>query len=242
MARHSTPLLTSEALITLSVAYGVPPPPLVLVQLGFDGADDNATADFMGLVDRGVRVLGALHPAVDPSDETKALIQRCVVAMGRASVFVALQRTDQPGSHVIYDAEDSLIDVLDSEGNHRLREIDDVASAVRTFFNGYDSPSDGTLTCPASRLGAQVEPLDGEDPLITELASDEFPGYLATVGHPARGRVEILGWRSSAERLFTIDSDTETATFTPTSTEEAVSSVMEALAAIRAGDPDGGGG
>ena len=244
MTNDITPHLTSEALIALSVAYEVPPPPLVLVQLGFDGAASNATSEFTGLVDRGIRVLRALHPALDPSEETRVLIYRCVVAMSQAPVFVVARRSDEAGSHVIYNAEDCVMDIVDGDGNHRLQEIADVASEVRAFFNGYDNASDIRVTCPPNRLAIDAEPSDGEDPLVTQLASEEFPGYLVTVGYPSRGRVEILGWRSTANQLFTMDSDTESdteeVTFTAITTDAAVSTVMAAIAGIQATDSDRG--
>ena len=240
MANDLTPHLTSEALVTLSVAYEVPPPPLLLVQLGFDGTDSNATAEFMGLLDRGIRVLGALYPAVDPSEDTRELIRRCVVAMCRAPVFVVLRCSDEEGSKVIYNAEDCVVDMVDGEGNHRLRKTPDVASEVGTFFAGYDKASDISITCPVSRLDIDTEPSDGEDPLVTHLASEDSQGYLVTVGYPAKGRVEVLGWRSTAQHLFRIDSDTEKTKFTATSTEGAVSIVMAAITGIQATDSDRG--
>lgn len=238
MANNLTPHLTSESLVALSVAHKVPPAPLVLVQLGFDGAGSNATSEFMGLVDRGVRTLQALHPAVDPSDETKALIKRCVVGMSKAPVFVALRRSDEGGSQVIYGNRDGVMDIVDDEGNHRLQEIGDVASVIRTFFSGYDTVSGTTVTCPVSRLGIDAAPLDGEDPLVTQMMSDDFPSFLVTVGYPAGGRVQILGWRSTAEHLFTIDSDAEEATFSGTSAEGAATTVMAAMASVQAADPE----
>ena len=226
---------TTESLIAMALVNKVAPPALALLQLGFDPDDDSANENFLRLVDRGSRNLGVLHDAIDPSDEVKEQLRRIVIAMSSADTFVALRRSDQLGSRVLYCGETVVVDSIDELGNHRLQDHTAGVSGELQDLLGECSVSEGSsVVCSAERLEPDAEARPGEDPRTESLVSADAVDYLASIGCPARANVQILRWRSVARLVFKVEESEGQVIFTPTTTEDAAASLLSTLEAVQA--------
>ena len=225
------PSFTAEALVAVAVGYQLVPPPLLLVQLGFDPSADDADSQYFGVIERGSRTLATLHEALDPGDDLKAELGRIVRAMCETAPFVTLRRTERTDSQVLYCGESAVVDDVDDVGNHRPRLGGDVRSELERFFDGYDEHDELVLTVPVGRLAPDAESAEGEHPIVSEMVSSES-ALVVSIGRAAEGRLRILHWCSLPDRLVRYESSGDDVVFTATSTSEAVETVLAALEEI----------
>ena len=234
MATHDYPRLTTESLVAVAVGSNLPPAPLLLLQAGLDTAGDTAGDDFLRLLERGARGLGALNSSVDLSEESRQQLWRRVVSMSRAESFVTLARSDRSGSRVVYCGEDGVVDDIDAFGNHLLVNTGGVESELADFFGTFAEADGLRITCPEDRLGPDAAPADGEDPLVAELAGRGFIDRLVVVGCPAQANATPLRWRSTSDTLFAVSNEGDAVTFTSVSSQDAAAAVLDALKAAQA--------
>lgn len=223
-----SPSFTSEAIIALAAGYQLVPPPLLLLQLGLDPAEESAEADYRAIIERGSRSLASLHAAAHPDDELKTHLKHSLTVMCEAPQFVSLRRTDEAGSRVLYCADTVVLDEVEEIGNHRLQGECDASAELERFFGAHGDSSTAPFDVALERFtpGAQA---DDEDPLVTELASEECPLFILGIGRPQKGELEILQWRAAAGSLFLVEFGPDIVRFTPTSSAEAASVVFSAL-------------
>ena len=234
MESVSAPRLTTEAIIALAVGSNVPPPPLLLLQAGVDTTSDTAADDFLRLLDHGARNLGSLNNSVDLSDESRQQLWRRIVAMSRAERFVTLARSDKSGSRVVYCGEDSVVDDIDAMGNHLLGDTDGVEREIEEYFGSFAEADGSPIRCPADRFGPDAEPVDGEDPLLAELASSGPVDRLVVVGCPPQAKLTPLRWRSTSDKLFSVSNEDDDVIFTSESSQDAAAVVLDTLATLQA--------
>lgn len=229
-----SPPFTTEALIALAVGYGHTPQPLLLMQLGFDTTRSDARAEFVRVLDRGVRNLASLHDVLQPTDDMRQETRRRVDSMCQSSVFVSLRRSDNAGATVIYSGEDTMVDEVSGDGNHQLRAAVDVESELSSFFGDYSHERELEIAAPITRFAIDAPSSQDEDPLISELASNESTVYLVSAGTPRLGKFEMLRWCATGNELFEYHANSEQAQFKSTSSSQATQQTQTLLTAIQA--------
>ena len=230
------PSFTAEALVAMAVGYEIVPPPLLLMQIGFDPTSEQAVADYWGVIEAGARTLATLHEAVEPGQELKEQLGRSIGAMSEAPVFVTLWRTDRPGSHILYCGNTTVVDVVDDVGNHRPQLGQDIGHEIESYFDGYHGADALAISIPHDRFESGAEAADDEDPVVSELVSDDCTTFAVSVGRAAEGELHIMQWRATADRLFAYESDADRAIFNSVPTSEAVAAVLEILERCRSRD------
>ena len=206
----------------------------MLLQAGLESASDTAGDDFLQLLEAGARNLGSLNDSVDLPEESRQQLWRQIVSIGDAERFVILTRSDRSGSRVVYCGEDSVVDDIDALGNHLLEGTDGVEHELGEFFGNFAVAGETSLRCPVGRFGADAAPVDGEDPQIAELASDDSVNRLAIVACPAQAKATSLRWRNTPEKLFAVSNDGDDVIFTAMSSTDAVAAVVEVLETVPA--------
>ena len=229
------PTFTAEALVALAIGCETMPPPLLLMQLGFNPQSENAPSSFVDIVATGSRTLAVLHDAIDPQDDLKMRLAENVQAMSGAPVFVSLRKVNPFESRVLYCGETTVVDVIDEAGNHSPREIGDTKVELENFLGRYSNHDSLTVHIPAERLERDAELLDDEEPIVSELLSDHCAWHVASIGCPADAKLNILQWRSTKTGLFEFESNEDHVSFVSTSTAQAVDSIISALDEIRNG-------
>ena len=232
MTIDTVPRLTTESLISLAVGYQLAPPPLLLIQLGFDASEEDASEEFIRYVERGSRTLRLLNDSLDPSEEVKEELWRHITVMSQAPAFATLRRSDKPGSQVLYHGEESIVDEIDEYGNHRLAPTDDVTGDLRQFFGDYPIRDGLTITCPTSRFQPGVLAPADEDPHIARIASSDTIGYLVFISCPAKARARPLRWCRSDGTMFHIENAGDQVTFSAVSSQSCVNAVDTVLAEV----------
>ena len=223
------PSFTAEALVAMAVGYATVPPPLLLMQIGFDPTSEEAVADYWSVIEAGSRSLAALHEAVEPGHELKEQLARSIRAMSEAPVFVTLVRTDRPGSHVLYCGNTTVVDMIDDVGNHRPQTGQDVENEIESYFAGYQVTEALAVSIPHDRFEVGAEASDSEDPVVADLVSDECTTFVVSVGRAAEGELHIMQWRATVDRLFAYQVDADQSIFDSVATSDAVAAVLELL-------------
>lgn len=230
--KNLMPSFTAEALIAMAAGYGVAPPPLLLMQIGFDPAAEQRTADYWDVIERGSRTLATLHDAVDPGLELKEELHRSVRAMSESRIFVTLARTDSQVSHVLYRGERTVIDTVDEIGNHRLDSAGDAARELERFFDGYQDRDSLTLDIPRDRFESDAQEGESDGSVASELVSDDCTTFVVSIGRPAEGELHILQWRAASDRLFAYEADADAVSFSSMSSHDAAELVQNLLEAM----------
>ena len=229
------PTFTAEAMVALAIGNETMPPPLLLMQLGFDPKSENAPSSFVDIIATGSRTLAALNDAIDPQDDLKMRLAHNVKAMSDAPVFVSLRKVNPFDSRVLYCGETMVVDVIDEAGNHRPREGSDTKLELEEFLGQYSNHDSSTVDIPVERLELDAELLDDEEPIVSELLSDRCAWYVASIGCPAEAELRILQWRSTNTKLFGFESNEGHVSFVSTSTAQAVGSIISVLDEVRNG-------
>ena len=230
MNEHAVPRLTTESLIALSIGHRVRPPPLLLLQLGFDKTADGAAEQFLSYLERGSRTLKVLRDELDPTEPVKEQLRSYIVAMSQAPVFVVLQRSDKLNSTVLYVGEESVVDHIDDYGNHRLIGTKDVELEVERFFGGFQLTNGSPITYPLADIES-ARSNSSEDPLVMALASSESIGYLSLVCNPSTAQSKLVRWCCADDRFFEIQNEEGTVTLTPVTSQNAAELVVGLLGA-----------
>ena len=218
--------LTTEALICLAVNYEMRPQPLLLMQLGLDSNSTNSRVEFLRVLDRGGRALLSIHDSAEPSDEMKLHLRKHVELMCKADVFASLRRSDNLGSSVFYCSDDSVMDEIGEDGNHKLRLARELPLEVESFLGDHKRKHSGSVVAPLERFEPGATSNEDEPTIIRDLASDESIVYLASIGRPENGELTMFRWRGIDERLFEFEVDNEQVTLTPTTTDDATAKVV----------------
>ena len=231
----SIPTFTAEAMVALAIGYETIPPPLLLMQLGLDPKAENAPSSFMDIMEQGSRTLATLHDAVDPQDDLKTMLAQNIKSMSEAPVFVSLRRVNPFASRVLYCGETMVVDVIDEAGNHCPQAGDDTKVELEEFLGQYSNHDGLMITVPIERFEPDAQTLDDEEPIVSELISDECAWHVVSIGCPAEAKLRILQWRSTTTQLFAFESNEDQVSFVSTSTAEAVDSVVSVLDEVRDG-------
>lgn len=233
------PELTTEALVALAAASGVPPSPLSLAQLGLEIPGDADPAELLRIIDRGARTLKSIQDFA-PQDEASSIeLNRCIAGLGGAHSFTLFTRSDDSETRVVYLGDIEVIDVVTSYGNHRLRIGQKlIEEELGAFFGNCTSPDDLQLESRLGRFAKDAAAVEGEHPMISRLASDDAIDHMVTVCVTAEPTYEIIKWRSIDGRLFSVTTEKDMVSFASTNSDKAADEVKSALQ--QAGIPSDG--